>query len=156
MLCAVIFLQECPRTILHLRQNKYPGFKGSIDVDVLLQIFMRFRNSFFNEHLTSSHVSLDIKGQNSMREHLGCVTRQDMLCESICQGAAVPLITRLEIPSSDLHVSSTQHNAQAPVPRAEEASQAFVLTAAAWPSTGAAVSDPTENTTVPLQRATPQ
>lgn len=91
---AVIFLQECPRTILHLGQNKYPGFKGSTDVDVLLQICMRFRNSAFKEHSTHSHVSLHIKDQNSMREHLSCVTRHNMLCDSICQGAAVHAVTR--------------------------------------------------------------
>lgn len=65
-----------------------------------------------------------------MREHLSCVTRYS-LCESICQGATVPLITRLQTPSSNLHRSSTRHDAQAPVPRAGEASQAFVVTAAA-------------------------
>lgn len=151
-----IFLQVCPSTILHLGQNKHPGFKGSADVDVLLQICMRFRSSFFKEHSTPSHVSLHIKDQNSMREHLSCVTRHDMLCESICQGAAVPLITRLQTPSSDLHTSSAQHSAQAPGPRAGEASQAFVLTAAAWPSAGEAVSECTANTTVALQCTTPQ
>lgn len=91
-----------------------------------------------------------------MREHLSCVTRHDVLCESICQGATVPLITSLQTPISDLDMSSTRHNAQAPVPRAGEASQAFVLTAAARPSTGEAVTDSTENAIVPLQCRTLQ
>lgn len=40
-------------------------FKGSTDVDVLLQICVTFRNSFLKEHLNSSHVNLHIKDQNT-------------------------------------------------------------------------------------------
>lgn len=127
---AVVLLQECPCTILHLGQNEYPGFKGCI-----LIYYCRFvwdsGTVFLKNIWPPSHQSPN----HSVRQHLRC-TRHDMLCESICQGATALLTTTQQTPSSDLHVSSTKHNAQAPVPRAREASQAFVLTAAAWPSMG--------------------
>lgn len=106
---AVIFPLECPSTILHLRQKNIQdiSFKGSTDVDVLLQICMRFRASFFKEHSNPSYVSLHIKDQNTAWGSTSVVLRlrHDMLCESICQGATVPLITRLQTPSSHLWVA---------------------------------------------------
>lgn len=103
----------------------------------MLMYYCRFAwdsgSIFKEEHSTPSHVSLHIKDQNTAWGSISAVSQGRTCCMNpLVQGATVPLITRLQTPSSNLHVSSTRHNVHAPVPRAGEASQVmvFALTAA--------------------------